>query len=51
LLVQRLLHDLDQAVDGEEFERAAQLRDRLRDLGTAATAGKSANDGPISDDA
>ena len=40
LLVQRLLHDLDQAVDCEEFERAAQLRDRLRDLGNPAMPGR-----------
>jgi protein arginine kinase activator len=32
LLVQQLVKELDQAVSAEQYERAAQLRDRLRNL-------------------
>ena len=32
LLITQLVKELDQAVEAEQYERAAQLRDRLRDL-------------------
>ncbi len=41
LLITQLVKELDQAVGAEQYERAAQLRDRLRDL-NPGTAG----DGP-----
>ena len=36
LLVQQLVKELDQAVAAEQYERAAQLRDRLRSLNPGA---------------
>ncbi len=48
LLVQQLVKELDQAVAAEQYERAAQLRDRLRNLtpeapdAPAAPSGKQA---------
>ena len=45
LLVQQLVKELDQAVGAEQYERAAQLRDRLRNLtpeAPAAPGGKQA---------
>jgi protein arginine kinase activator len=38
LLVQQLVKELDQAVAAEQYERAAQLRDRLRNLGPETPA-------------
>ncbi|MHC4129658.1 MAG: UvrB/UvrC motif-containing protein [Planctomycetota bacterium] len=38
LLVQQLVKELDQAVAAEQYERAAQLRDRLRNLDPGAPA-------------
>ncbi len=37
LFVQQLVKELDQAVAAEQYEQAAQLRDRLRDLNAGAT--------------
>ncbi len=45
VLVQQLVKELDQAVTAEQYERAAQLRDRLRNLtpeAPAAPGGKQA---------
>jgi protein arginine kinase activator len=37
-LLQKLREDLDRAVEREEFEQAARIRDRIRDLTAAETA-------------
>lgn len=39
LLIQQLVKELDQAVAAEQYERAAQLRDRLRSLSPGPAAG------------
>jgi len=44
LLVRRLLTDLEAAVSAEQFERAAELRDRLRDLEAAPGDASSMQD-------
>jgi protein arginine kinase activator len=38
-LLQQLLRELEQAVSAEQYERAAQLRDKIKDLRPAAAAG------------
>jgi protein arginine kinase activator len=42
LLVQQLVKELDQAVAAEQYERAAQLRDRLRNLSPETPASPEA---------
>jgi protein arginine kinase activator len=37
-LLQQLLRELETAVSAEQYERAAQLRDRIKDLRPTATA-------------
>jgi len=44
LLVQQLVKELDQAVAAEQYERAAQLRDRLRNLDLETPAADEARD-------
>ena len=44
LLVQHLVKELDQAVASEQYERAAQLRDRLRNLNPETTGGATQGD-------
>ena len=41
LLITQLVKELDQAVGAEQYERAAQLRDRLREMNPDTTG-----DGP-----
>jgi protein-arginine kinase activator protein McsA len=38
-LLQQLLRELEQAVSAEQYERAAQLRDKIKDLRPTAAAG------------
>jgi protein arginine kinase activator len=45
LLVQQLVKELDQAVAAEQYERAAKLRDRLRDLSPETPASHSGGPG------
>ncbi len=44
LQVQHLVKELDEAVAAEQYERAAQLRDRLRSLDPGAAAPKKKSD-------
>ncbi len=48
LFVQELVKELDQAVAAEQYERAAQLRDRLRNLNVGAV--DDATDAPAAGD-
>ena len=47
LLIQRLARELDQAVAAEQYERAAQLRDRLTSLDSPASASREASSGRV----